>query len=275
MKFVDYLLSGAPERIKTDMRSATADQRPYAFATALAYEVACKAATDIESLRAEISGRPLESKRATLNRAFAPIQLTAKRLDSGKRVLSGTATTPRVDRVGDIIEPMGGNISLPCPLLLQHDHANVIGKVTAATPTASGIRFKAEIPTIEQPGRLKDRVDEAWHLVQYGLISTVSIGFRATDAEQIKGGGLRFTSWDLLELSLVSIPANPDAVIETHEGKSVADAYEGSWRVDQSYQRSALATHRGNLWLALTETDKEPGKGPAWKMVSKSGGPPQ
>jgi hypothetical protein len=45
----------------------------------------------------------------------------------------------------------------------------------------------------------------------------VSIGFRALkDAvEPIKGGGFRFKEWEWMELSLVTIPANSEAVIST------------------------------------------------------------
>lgn len=55
--------------------------------------------------------------------------------------------------------------------------------------------------------------------------------------------------------------------------KSLADHYSGPWRIDQRYQRNALVTHRNSLWLALTQTDAEPGSGPHWKMVSKGGKP--
>ncbi|MEQ9464279.1 MAG: hypothetical protein RJQ10_11520 [Haliea sp.] len=55
--------------------------------------------------------------------------------------------------------------------------------------------------------------------------------------------------------------------------KSLADHYTGPWRIDQEYQRNALVTHRNSLWLSLTQTDTEPGKGPTWKMVSKGDKP--
>ena len=46
-------------------------------------------------------------------------------------------------------------------------------------------------------------------------MSAVSIGFSAVNGavEQLKSGGLKFNKWNWHELSLVTIPANSDAVI--------------------------------------------------------------
>lgn len=48
-----------------------------------------------------------------------------------------------------------------------------------------------------------------------GLVTAVSIGFRALNdgVERMKDGGLRFKATELYELSLVTIPANSEAVI--------------------------------------------------------------
>jgi HK97 family phage prohead protease len=128
----------------------------------------------------------------------------------------GIASTPTTDRMGDIVEPMGARFTLPMKLLLQHDHHLPVGNVTFAQPTPKGIPFEAQLPIIKEAGRLKDRVDEAIHSLKYDLISAVSIGFKAVadKVERIKEtGGLRFREWSWLELSLVTIPANAEAVI--------------------------------------------------------------
>lgn len=81
--------------------------------------------------------------------------------------------------------------------------------------TEKGIEFEAELPRISEEGTVKTRVDEALHSLKYGLVNAVSIGFRALKdgAERMKEGGIRFKSWEWLELSIVSVPAQPDAVI--------------------------------------------------------------
>jgi len=148
-------------------------------------------------------------------RAYSP--LTVKDLNDDARALTGIATTPTTDRLGDIIEPKGATFANPLPLLLFHDTRQPVGTVALAAPSADGIGFRATLPRIAAPGRLRDRVDEAWQSVEAGLIRGVSIGFRPLDdgIELMKGGGLRFTKIEILELSLVAIPANADARIET------------------------------------------------------------
>ena len=66
-------------------------------------------------------------------------------------------------------------------------------------------------------GKLRERIEEAWESVKAGLIRGVSIGFRPLEdgIEFLKGGVLRFTKIEILELSLVAIPANADASITT------------------------------------------------------------
>jgi hypothetical protein len=90
-----------------------------------------------------------------------------------------------------------------------------VGHVTFAKPTSEGIPFKAELPKIKEAGRLKDRVDEAIQSLKHKLVSAVSIGFSPIDDdyEVMSNGGYRFKTWEWMELSLVTIPANSEAVI--------------------------------------------------------------
>ena len=147
------------------------------------------------------------------NRAYSV--LTVKAVDDDARVITGIATTPSVDRVGDIIEPLGVKFTNPMPLLRAHDHEQPIGEVKFDAPTENGIGFTASIPQIAEPGLLKDRVDMAWGELKYGLVRAVSIGFRPIEYSYIEGGGIRFTECEVFELSTVAIPAQADALIST------------------------------------------------------------
>lgn len=150
-----------------------------------------------------------------MNRAYS--LLTIKSVDVESRVIRGMATTPSVDRVGDVVEPRGAKYQPSLPLLLFHDHKRPVGTVSLSEPTDKGIAFEAQLPTITTPGSLRDRVEEAWDSVQAGIVKGVSIGFRALEdgVELMKSGGYRFTKIEILELSLVSVPANADATIST------------------------------------------------------------
>lgn len=146
-----------------------------------------------------------------MNRAYS--LLTVKTVSEDERVIRGVATTPTPDRMGDIVEPLGVSFKNPMPLLHQHDHRSPVGTVTFSKPTKSGIEFEAKLPTIDEPGPLKDRVDTAWGEVKAGLVAAVSIGFRAIEHARMEGGGYRFLKSEVIELSLVTVPANADATI--------------------------------------------------------------
>jgi HK97 family phage prohead protease len=151
------------------------------------------------------------NKDTKMNRAYAV--LNVKQVDAERRIIEGMATTPTPDRVGDIIEPMGVNFNNPMPLLLHHHADQPVGTVKLNKPTKNGISFEARLPKIEEPGILKARVDEAWQSIKAGLIKGVSIGFRELESSILDDGGVRFIETEVLELSLVTIPANREATI--------------------------------------------------------------
>lgn len=148
--------------------------------------------------------------------------ITEKALDDGRRIFKGIATTPTPDRVQDVINPMGAKFKNPLALLHQHDHRKPIGTVRFSKPTEKGIEFEAEIPVIEEPGELRERVETAWGEIKAGLVRAVSIGFRPLKYAFKDDGGIEFQEVEIYELSTVSIPANPDAVIS--EIKSIDKA---------------------------------------------------
>lgn len=148
-----------------------------------------------------------------MNRAYS--LLTVKAVNEETRTITGIATTPMPDRIGDIVEPMGAQFQLPMPLLWQHDSHQPIGYVTSAKVGPDGIEVKAEIANVSEPGTLKNRLDEAWQYVKSGLVPGLSIGFKALESAQIKDTfNLRFMKWLWLELSVVTIPANEQATIQ-------------------------------------------------------------
>ena len=150
-----------------------------------------------------------------MNRAYALLNVKAFSQSADFVTVEGIASTPTADRMEDVVEPMGAKFKTPMPFMLHHDASLPVGNVTFAQPTAKGIPFRAELPIVKEPGVVQDRVNEAIHSLKYKLIGCVSIGFAPVKGmvENLKSGGLRFKEWNWLELSLVTIPANPDAVI--------------------------------------------------------------
>jgi HK97 family phage major capsid protein/HK97 family phage prohead protease len=154
-----------------------------------------------------------QASAPTISRAYSVLEIRS--LNEGDRVITGLATSPKPDRLGDIVEPLGVQYKNPLPLLWQHRSAEPVGSVRFDKPTKDGITFTAKIAKVDDPGRLKDRVDEAWQSVKAGLVRAVSIGFRAIEMSFMDDGGIRFIESEVLELSLVTIPAQQDALIDT------------------------------------------------------------
>lgn len=149
--------------------------------------------------------------------------LTIKAVNSEKRTIAGIASTPAPDRLGDVVEPLGISFKNPVPLLLYHNTQKPVGAVTFNPPTFEGLTFEASIPEIKEAGTVRDRVEEAWHSIKAGLLHGVSIGFRAIEEAYMKEtGAFRFIKTEVLELSLVAIPANADATIHTIKALDLA-----------------------------------------------------
>lgn len=149
-----------------------------------------------------------------MNRAYSFLEVKA--VGEETRTITGMATTPAVDRVGDVVESLGVTFKNPLPLLWQHEHDKPIGLVEFGKPTAKGVPFTATLPRIEEQGALQDRIEEAWQSIKAGLVRAVSIGFRSLESENIAGTwGTRYIRTEVFELSAVTIPAQAEARIDT------------------------------------------------------------
>jgi HK97 family phage major capsid protein/HK97 family phage prohead protease len=130
--------------------------------------------------------------------------------DKDERIVKGIASTPTPDRSNDIVLPEGAQFSLPMPLLSQHGHDYPIGQVIEAKVTKKGIEITAKI------AKGIDYVDRAWAQIKSGLVRGFSIGFRPMEYEEHKnanGFGYTFKSYEIFEISAVTIPANAEATI--------------------------------------------------------------
>lgn len=192
-----------------------------------------------------------------MHRAYS--LLTIKAIDKERRIITGIATTPEPDRVGDVVEPLGVKFKNPLPLLLFHDHTNPVGTVRFDKPTKDGITFEAHLPEIDEPGPLKTAVDHAWQLVKRRLVRGVSIGFRVlNDAMDLMRdtGGIRFRETEVLELSLVTVPANQDATIHTIKSADQERALSGSTPSVSSPAAALSPRPRRDRSMKKTVSDK-------------------
>lgn len=149
-----------------------------------------------------------------MTKAYSTLKIKSVTDNGDERIITGIASTPTPDRDSDIIDPKGAKFALPIPLLWQHNHNQPIGEVVEATVTDAGIEITAKIATITDEGALKNRIDEAWQSIKSGLVKCLSVGFRSLDYAYHKDDyGLDIKEWEWYELSVVTVPANPDAII--------------------------------------------------------------
>lgn len=147
-------------------------------------------------------------------------KIAETRVDAGARSLSGIATHPSQDRMGDCIESAGiRSAAGGVPLLLHHDSRLPVGRAKLGKATRDGTPFVAILPAIATAGALRDRVTEAWDSVASGIISNVSIGFRPIEFELMQSGGIRFAEIEVLELSLVAVSCHPRATITANKAE--------------------------------------------------------
>lgn len=127
-----------------------------------------------------------------------------------------------VDRMGDVIEQDGWaleNFRKSPIALFNHDRNQVIGKWADVAVRGGKLTGKLELA---EPGT-SDLVDTIRALVKQKILRAVSVGFKPLKSEPLTKeadknfGPFRFKQTELLECSLVSIPANPNALAIARE----------------------------------------------------------
>ncbi len=139
-------------------------------------------------------------------------------------------STDAVDRDGDSIDPTGWDLKnyQASPVVLwSHDHKNPpIAKTTRIEQTKNGLSATAEFPA----KGIYPFADTVYELLKGGFLNASSVGFRPIESEQAtdRKSGMNFMKQELLEWSVVPIPANPDALIQfsasAPEHKQIAKA---------------------------------------------------
>lgn len=173
----------------------------------------------------------------------------------------------QVDRQGDMILPGAFSESLSrhaaqgsMPAMLwQHKNDEPVG---------SWLSLEEKQDGLEAHGRLElsiQKAAEAYPLLKSKGLS-LSIGFQAKESDSYTESGVRyFKRVDLAEISLVSVPANPGAVVravKTLDDCDTPKEFEGLVRDALGLSRRQAKTLTGLAWPALTQRDAEPADDP-------------
>lgn len=125
------------------------------------------------------------------------------------------ASTPAVDRDRDRIMPLGidlTNYQKNPVVIFGHNYAEpwaVIGRAADMQVDGSSLRFR---PELREPANENDPMHIVRALWEQNLLRAASIGFIPREARENEFGGKDFLKSELLEISLVPIPANQDAI---------------------------------------------------------------
>jgi HK97 family phage prohead protease len=149
----------------------------------------------------------------------------------GERQILVVASDPTLDRTKDVMRPEGvmlDNYNQNPIVLASHDPTQPIGTAKAAINNG---RVEALIDFA--PAGISAKADEYCGLAKAGVLRAVSVGFDPIEFAPNKAGGYDYTKWELMELSLVAVPANPGAriIARSHQPN---DEKASDWKVGAS-----------------------------------------
>lgn len=138
-----------------------------------------------------------------------------KQIDEEERRIKGVASTETVDRAGDIVNVDGWVLQnfLKNPVLpFAHDYFRIpVGRVekiaVEETDNGKALVFEAKMGS----EKANPFAEQVWHSIQEGLLNAFSVGFQPLEFDPQDAH--RITKQDLLEISVVPVPANPEAVV--------------------------------------------------------------
>ena len=123
------------------------------------------------------------------------------------------------DRVNDMVQPGSfKTAAFPIPMLFAHDPNQPVGVWESATETKSGFQVKGRLLIPEVA-----KANEAYALLKARAITGLSIGFKTLKSFRRTDGGRTITALDLMEISLVTVPAHPGAKITSAKSLPTQD----------------------------------------------------
>lgn len=152
-------------------------------------------------------------------------------------------TSQKQDRDSDVLEPAGCEVDPRMPLLWQHDSTLPIG---AHRETLAQDKVK-----VLGRSEIADTVlgRDAAYLAEFGALR-ISHGFRPCEFEPMtekSGGediivGFHVLKYEMMEVSLVSVPSNTDAVIQAFSRGKLASPHAKSWGAALDSRRQKMYT---------------------------------
>ncbi len=138
------------------------------------------------------------------------------RVNADTRTITFVFSDETPDRCGDTIKARGWQLdefAKNSVALFGHDSTsveNVIGR--ARNVRVTGSKLMGDIEFME--ASVNPNADIVFRMVKGGFLNAVSVGFLPLEWKPDKQGGISFEKQSLLEISVVPIPANPNALVQ-------------------------------------------------------------
>lgn len=164
------------------------------------------------------------------------VDIEVKSIDEEKAIAEVYISSSKRDRMGDIVEPdaiiNGSKNFMKQPVLLDcHDSRGGVERILGKFLEIYKVGEKVAAKVQYLAGQGNSAADWAFTLAKNG-VAAFSIGFRGLAYELIEEKdadgykritGYKFTKIELLEVSQVAIPANPDAVMKAYQSFSKSE----------------------------------------------------
>jgi HK97 family phage prohead protease/HK97 family phage major capsid protein len=170
-------------------------------------------------------------------------------VDDGMEFILSDATPDRFD---DVVEPTGwvfDNFKKNPIALFNHNSDFPIG--TWKNIRVENKALRANL--VPAPKGTSPRIDEIRALIDAGILRATSVGFRPIEQRAREGstrGGLLYTKAELVETSLVSIPANPNALAVAKSLK-ISEATQSLVFGESAITDQSRRSNRRNLLASL------------------------
>ena len=238
---------------------------------------------NIQGTEMEILQRRLQIlKKNGYGEDYAEYEMEDKEEYAENDIWHFTISTPDVDRYGTIIVPSGIDYSayMSNPIVLaQHDSDKwPVGKCLGFYLNGENLEASIQIECITEEGRTLNK------LINAGFVKAASVGIIPIESEEQTIDGKKvtvYTKSELVEFSIVSVPANRNAVIKRNIKQLITDSLQKLKKeirmltpeIEQKIKdellpaiQEAVATELANLGFTPEESDA------AAKVFAEEGG---
>lgn len=182
-----------------------------------------------------------------------------KAVDPAAGIYEAMISTESADRDSDILVANGANLQdyQRNPVVLYaHNYAELPVAKALEVQIIDGIGLRARFQFPEKG--VSEKADAVHRLWAGGFLNATSVGFQAKQMEPIPNGGMKFREWDLLEFSIVPVPANAGALRLAAKALD-EDLFQKRGRVISAKNESLLRAAADNLQAVLSALgDEEP-----------------